>query len=625
LFPETNRIAITQRTSQKLFGNENPIGEEVSLFDKRRIIGTVVSDFSEHSNFPFDVLSPVPSNSDPYSQWMTFVKLKRGVNKKIFNEKLINYKTNLPGIEAIELTPITAYRYIADSNFKQIITLAIVGALVVLCSLLNYLTLFVGRFRIRRKELALRIVSGATKKSFFTLFSVEFFAPLLVSFLLGCVFTESIYPYFQKISNLPLKLSDIFLEVVVYIVVIIVVAFILFGALLIIFQRRSLSASLQKDKHIFRNGLVVFQLAISIGFIFCTTIIIKQIHFISNTDIGFEYKNRAAFRISGIPVEEIEIQVRKIPEITDCTTHHTPLIPMLYSGAFPVSEWEGKCDNSTNDKVLMDVMEISENFMNFYRIRPVSGDVVLRPSDKESCILINESAAKALGWKNPVGKTLKGIHNGVFTVKGVVKDIYPESAKQQSKPIMFIYLQNSNVNDYFLFKYKEGTWEKVKYKIETMMKNNYPNKDCLIFNAEEKYKQMIHFSREEELIKILGFCSLVCVIVAVFGFFSLVLLTCDEREKEIAIRKINGATTQNILSMLLKTYFLLIFVGAVIVFPIAYYIMNRWLQNYGKQTAINWWVYLIILLSLGIIILLTIIGQVYKTSNKNPAEVVKKE
>jgi len=94
---------------------------------------------------------------------------------------------------------------------------------------------------------------------------------------------------------------------------------------------------------------------------------------------------------------------------------------------------------------------------------------------------------------------------------------------------------------------------------------------------------------------------------------------------KIAFRKINGATTQNILSMLFNNYSLLIFVGAVIVYPIAYYIMNRWLQNYGKQTAINWWIYLVILLSLGIIILLTIIGQVYKTSNKNPAEVVKKE
>jgi ABC-type antimicrobial peptide transport system permease subunit len=123
----------------------------------------------------------------------------------------------------------------------------------------------------------------------------------------------------------------------------------------------------------------------------------------------------------------------------------------------------------------------------------------------------------------------------------------------------------------------------------------------------------------------LSLLSLVCVAISVFGVFSLISLSCEERRKEIAIRKINGATMRNILAMYFKTYFMLLIIGAAVAFPIGYYIMKQWLEQYIKQTSISAWIYLSILFVMTFVIVLCVGWRVYKASVENPAEVIKKE
>jgi predicted lysophospholipase L1 biosynthesis ABC-type transport system permease subunit len=129
---------------------------------------------------------------------------------------------------------------------------------------------------------------------------------------------------------------------------------------------------------------------------------------------------------------------------------------------------------------------------------------------------------------------------------------------------------------------------------------------------------------EQALIKLLSFVSGICVLICVFGFVSMVSLTCEERRKSIAIHKINGATANNILSIFAKEYTLLLFIGAIIAFTTSYFIMQRWLEQYVKQTPIPAWVYLTILGVMAMAIVLCVGWRVYKASVENPAEVVKR-
>ena len=175
-----------------------------------------------------------------------------------------------------------------------------------------------------------------------------------------------------------------------------------------------------------------------------------------------------------------------------------------------------------------------------------------------------------------------------------------------------------------LFKYKEGSWKSCKEKITQLMKTEHADRRYPeILNAEDEYNK--YLKSENALIKLLSIVSLICVLICVFGFVSLVSLTCEERRKSIAIRKINGATKGDILHIFTKEYFSLLIVGATIAFPAAYFIMQCWLEQYVKQTDVAAWVYLSILFALALVIVFCVGWQVYKASIENPAEVVKSE
>jgi ABC-type lipoprotein release transport system permease subunit len=190
-----------------------------------------------------------------------------------------------------------------------------------------------------------------------------------------------------------------------------------------------------------------------------------------------------------------------------------------------------------------------------------------------------------------------------------------------AKPIQYNIRSNHRADPAILFKFNEGTWKICKRKIEEIVKTEYPNENLHIHNAEEEYDKFL--KSENTLLRILTIVSLVCVIVCVFGFVSMVSLTCEERRKEIAIRKIHGATIKDILDIFFKEYLILLAIGALIAFPLGYMIMKHWLEGYVVQTEISAWIYLSILLALIVAIVLCVGGKVYKTSCENPAEVVK--
>jgi ABC-type antimicrobial peptide transport system permease subunit len=207
-------------------------------------------------------------------------------------------------------------------------------------------------------------------------------------------------------------------------------------------------------------------------------------------------------------------------------------------------------------------------------------------------------------------------------VKGVIKNIYNLSPTISVQP--FFYARNNERKFFVLFQYREGTWKSCKDKIEQLVKKEYPevrSSMIYIYNAEEEYDKFLQ--SENTLLKILTFISLVCVIICVFGFVSLVSLTCEERRKEIAIRKINGATAMDILSIFFNEYFLLLLIGAAIAFPVGNYIMRMWLEQYMRQTSIPAWIYLSILSALVFVIVLCVGWRVYKASVENPADVIK--
>jgi hypothetical protein len=631
LIPGSQKLAITREKARQLFGNEHPIGETLS--HGRYTISAVVSGMSKRTNYPFDFIAPLyeyptDKNISSYGE-NTIIELYPGTNIEAFEKKLYEYKYITSSfVKKLIMIPLTKLHYTGpdierDVKIQHIYIFAVSGLLVVLCSLFNYLTQFVSRFRIRQKELALRMVCGASGGSLLVMLSVEFLLTLLCSVVLGCMLTQLFHRPFLALSDIQMNLSAIYRESLMYVGGVILVSLLAFWMILLIFRHRSLNLTIrQSNKKQFRKISVVVQLVISIGFAFCTIIILKQMYFLHHTnELGFSFKNRGSISMYEGDSEVLANQLKQIPEITEIVeaTGLTILLPSsrsLYNIMF--SSWDDK--SADVETMNMEGIRVSSEYIAFYDLRLVAGEM-LTDADQESMVLLNESAVRAFGWHEPVGKHFAG-----YTVKGVIKNVYNFAPTVEAQPVFYLHqsMKGRSATN-VLFKYREGMWKSCKEKIEQLIETEYTNSRYRqsISNSEEEYDKFL--KSENALIKLLSFVSAICVLICVFGFVSLVSLTCEERRKSIAIRKINGATAGDILSMFAKEYFLLLFIGAAIAFPAGYLIMQRWLEQYVKQTSIPAWIYFSIMCVLALVIVLCVGWQVYKSSIENPAEVVKSE
>jgi ABC-type antimicrobial peptide transport system permease subunit len=640
LIPDSKKIAITREKARLLFGNKSPVGQYLKSgsysvryteegyvrTDEEYTVCAVVTGFSKRSNYPFDYLRYNDNLGVSVPDKHAIIELIPNIDVEAFKKKLYEHTVQHWYIKEpkITLTPLTAVYY-KDPNrkrnvrFQHVVIFSIAGSLLILCTLFNYLTLFISRFRIRQRELALRIVCGASDRSLFSLLSVEFILSLVVALLLGLCLIRLTVPVFTELSDARMELSSIYFELMIYIAGIILISLLTFLLVFAIFRYRTLNVTIRRDnRKIFRKTSIVVQLIISIVFAFCTTVILKQMYHLHNTDLGFAFKNRGAVIYIDEDREVIANKIRQIPEISEVLDGYNPLLPGLAQSSYYAHEWEDKPKDA--DPVMILSKFVSEQYLAYYEVQLVEGEL-LNDKDDPKYVLLNESAVKILGWNKAVGKSFDN-----FTVKGVIKNIYNTSPTFAVRACFYC---RPTVDDDFtghnsiLFRYNKGAWKTCKKKIDAIIKEQYPEKNAsspTVTNTEEEYDRFL--KSENTLLKLLTLVSLVCVIVCVFGFVSVVSLTCEERRKEIAIRKINGATIKNILDIFFKEYLTLLVIGALIAFPVGYIVMKRWLEQYVIQTEMNAWIYLSILLALILSIVMCVGKRVYKTSRENPVEAI---
>lgn len=635
----SNNIAITHRCAQRLFGNENPIGKEIATYYQTKLtICAIVSEWSEHSNLNYDFIKGYNYSEEwNVSSGKTFIRLSTQTNQKEFAKKLYNHSINRDKLKFTKfvLTPITSIRYDrpeeeAKVKLSYVVLFALASALVVLCSLLNYLTLFISHIRLRSKELALRMVNGSSNLSMFVLLASEYILLLLSSLLVGMLFIELLLPQFKELAEIKMNTSSIYLETAAYCLGIIILSMLISAIPILYYHRKSVQSiiSFQKNgrnRNLFRELSVGIQLVISLLFIFCTLLMIKQVHFLTNTDIGLNKENTAAVVFNYKPhVSEVLAQLQTIPEIETILEGHKPLIPFRPFFRMNFEDWEEKAEQS--EPIMLETNIADSTYSNFYGLNILEGEMI-NPSSPGNSIVLNETAAKTFGWDKPIGKYILTGDSKKMYVTGIMKDYHVDGPTIPVKPTAFIKhfdlgFTISGIFDNVLFKYKEGTWPTCKTKIEKIL-SDFPESRVNLYNSKEEYAKFLN--SENTLLKLLGTLSLVCVLISIFAIYSLVALTCEQRRKEIAIRKVNGAQLKDILSIFIKEYIGLLCIASAIAFPIGYVIMKHWLENYTQQTEISWWLFVCIFICIAIVIILSIGHRVWRSANENPADVVKSE
>lgn len=538
------KVALSQSIARQLFGTTDALGQTVIINDQERTVCAILADL-EHSNLSFGYWADGAYFRRWTDSWVngaftTIIKLRPGVDPKDLQKKMQAYKStdeNHKSIAQYQFIPLTQYRYAPFNDeksiqFNYLIFFSVIGALVILCALFNYLSLFVTRLNMRLREISLRKVCGSSSYKLFVMFITEYLLVIFLAGFVGMMMAEISLPAFRKLSQVD---GNIYGEFALYFI-----GIILFSVLLLIpFVRMTPHASLRRHKNVFRKTSIVFQLIIGILFIFCMSILMKQLYFLKDTDLGWERKNMAAFKYiyPTNQLEEIGTQIKQMSCTREVLANHVGLLPKGAAMSCYSTDWEGKQDSIK--ELNMECMTESETLIRFYGLQLLEGEML--KADDQNKMIINESAANALGMKDPVGKKIYGGTQNSYTIIGLIKNFHTNPPTLPVPPLAFvgekggysgIYLGGATV----LVKYHEGKWQELKTKVDDLMASEYPEVKYEFVNVEELYEK--YLQSENTLLKLLGFVAVVCLLTAVFGIFSLVALTCKQRQKEIAIRKI---------------------------------------------------------------------------------------
>ena len=651
MLPKDNaEIAITEEAAKKWFRTEDPIGKEVKMLRRTKKICAIVQAENRHTNFPFDFIgNPELGKTWWYITWSILIKVKPDTDIEELESKI---NANLPaelkqvtltrktGIERIILTPLSKLHYAKDFRddkeagitFQYIIYFSIAGILIITCALINYLTLFINRMRVRQREMALRMIHGANIRSLVSLLTVEFLLLLACAVTTGFLLIEICFPSFIELTGIDTAKSSLYGEAFLFIGLISLIILTAIIGLLYILYHRSLHLSLRYNTGRstgtqLRRGSIVLQLFVCLSFIGCTVLINQQLDYLRHRDLGLKIKNRGSFSVMGdMDYTTLIRKIKELPMITEVMQpDYYPIVSQLTAiGQF--DNWEG-LDIPIDTPVPVKLFLGKEDFFRFYGITLLAGEWLDDLSTYED-IIINESLARRMGWspQEAIGKHI--IQSYItYTIVGVVKDCHYGAPTLPIPHTGFLVGEQMGLMQRsagILFKYKEGTWNECRKALEHLYQTECSPENILRLNSEEEVYNN-YLRSEEMLTRLLSFASLVCILTAMFGIYSLVTLTCEQRRKEIAIRKVNGATVWSILFLFFREYLIMLCIAALFAFPITYVIIKQWILNYVRQVSISPLPFILILIGLALTVIAGISWRVWKAANENPAEVIKNE
>ena len=651
MLPKDNaEIAITEEAAKKWFRTEDPIGKEVKMLRHTKKICAIVRAENRHTNFPFDFIgNPELGKTWWYITWSILIKVKPDTDIEELESKI---NANLPaelkqvtstrktGIERIILTPLSKLHYAKDFRddkeagitFQYIIYFSIAGILIITCALINYLTLFINRMRVRQREMALRMIHGANIRSLVSLLTVEFLLLLACAVTTGFLLIEICFPSFIELTGIDTAKSSLYGEAFLFIGLISLIILTAIIGLLYILYHRSLHLSLRYNTGRstgtqLRRGSIVLQLFVCLSFIGCTVLINQQLDYLRHRDLGLKIKNRGSFSVMGdMDYTPLIRKIKELPMITEVMQpDYYPIVSQLTAiGQF--DNWDG-LDIPIDTPVPVKLFLGKEDFFRFYGITLLAGEWLDDLSTYED-IIINESLARRMGWspQEAIGKHI--IQSYItYTIVGVVKDCHYGAPTLPIPHTGFLVGEQMGLMQRsagILFKYKEGTWNECRKALEHLYQTECSPENILRLNSEEEVYNN-YLRSEEMLTRLLSFASLVCILTAMFGIYSLVTLTCEQRRKEIAIRKVNGATVWSILFLFFREYLIMLCIAALFAFPITYVIIKQWILNYVRQVSISPLPFILIFIGLALTVIAGISWRVWKAANENPAEVIKNE
>ena len=630
-------VVITKSLSLKLFGNENSIGKLVKINEgPDYIVTAVIQDIPANSQMKFDLLMPICDAQDWMKTWnskwtQTYVMLQDKSQFKDVNQK-ISGVMNLfqPSWKnTLYLTPYTD-KHLHDIRGGGLITYVWIfsgmALIVLLLACVNFMNLSTSRTELRHKEIFIKKIAGLKRLHLSAQFLLEALLIAFISLLISLVLAKVSLPFVNNLLNTNLNI-ELNASTILTLLLVTFLTGLIAGSypafyLSTIMPRQILLKTNQKSgtKNInFKNALVVFQFTMSVFFISCTLLIANQIHFLQSKDLGLKKDNIIKLTTIGTLNEkavELKQELLKSPGIENVSVSNNNLTSWNNSGPL---EWDGR---DKSKLIEIGYNWVDEDFLETFKLKMKDGRFFSKdfPSDMSSSFILNEKAVAYLGLKSPIGMKVKSWFGVEGTIVGIVKDFNTTSLHDELGPIALLAADRGN---YMFIAVTGNDVTKTLGFIEKKVKELVPDDPFEYQFLDDHINNL--YKTEATTSKIAKVLTVLAIIISCLGLFGLALSTLEQRTKKIGIRKVNGATIYEVLVMLNKGFVKWVAIAFVIATPVAYYAMNKWLENFAYKTELSWWIFALAgLLALGIA-LLTVSWQSWKASTRNPVEALRYE
>jgi len=653
-------MLLSQSTAKTLFGNKNPMGQNVQIGTMMEAqVGGVYEDLPQNSDFadltfiaPWQLLKTT-ANFEERLGWgnnwfQTYVQLSAGtdidmVSNLIKDVKYDNIKSEGDSRGA-QTRPVihlhTMKKWHLYSRFEngvntggaieRVWMFGIIGIFVLLLACINFMNLSTAKSVKRAREVGIRKTIGSFKNQLIFQFLSESFLVASLAFVISIILVLVGLSFFNDLTNKTMSIpyaSPLFwLSCLLFILSTGFIAgsypaFYLSSFRPVKVLKGTFSGG--KGASNLRKVLVVFQFTISVILIIGTVTIYRQIQYVKERPLGYDKE-----QLLYVPINSPEVRNRfetiRSELLLSNDVKEVAASDVLVTGTFVTNsgfDWKGKDPTMSEE---FNTLRATHGFGEMIKWEIKEGRNFSRDFKSDSlAFIINETAVKYMGLENPIGEMVKWGNNGSFKIVGVAKDMVTRSPYEQVRPTIFTVHYGGFLNFINIRIGNEAPTKEALAHIENVF-NKYDPKSLFTYNfLDDEYAR--NFIDEERVGKLATFFAFLAICISCLGILGLSIFVAEQRTKEIGVRKVLGASVLSVWKLLSRDFVVLVLISCFIAIPIGYYYMNVWIQEYTYRTELNWWIFAAAALGTLAITLLTVSFQSIKAAINNPVESLKTE
>ncbi|WP_316803643.1 ABC transporter permease [Pedobacter nototheniae] len=648
---DINTIILTKSFAKKLFGNEDPINKTVKLENQDVLkVEAIIEDIPANNSITFEALMPwaLFERRESWAKeanWgsnmcLTIVQLQDNKNFAEVNEAMKGiYKRNQKDNTSVaSLHPLTKWHLydefengkMVGGKIDQLKIFIMLAFCILLIACVNFMNLSTARSERRAKEVGIRKAIGSTRKSLISQFLLESVFVTFLATVLAFVLVEVSLSYFNNLLNIELKIDYTNIGFWITLFALMVFTGFIAGSYPALYLSSFEPIKVLKGLKIktdssvsVRKVLVVVQFVFAACLIVCTSVIYQQLRYVKNKPIGYNKTNLIQIAVEGGMQDNKKLELLKTQFIKSGAASNVTFFSkdLTENGNNTTAiSWEGK---DPNESILFNNRGIGNDFVETIGTELISGrEFSTQFPNDTATVLLNEAAVKMMRLKNPIGAVINWGGTRLTNV-GVVKDFVVESAYQKVAPMIFYPSYKDGAGVILVRLNPNQNISSSLEKIDELVKQMEPNYPVRRKFVDESFE--VKFQNEKLLGTLSNWFGGFAIFISCLGLLGLALFMAEQRKKEISIRKVLGASTGNILTLLNKDFIKLVAIANLIAFPLAYIIISKWLSAFEYHVSISFIPFLLAIVISILIAVLTVSIQSVKVAKANPIDALKYE